>query len=110
MKNSVIFSGTKIKHLSYVGDSVIGEKVNLAAGTITANLRHDRKNVMMNDVDSGRKKLGAVIGDSVQTGIHTSIFPGKTIGPFSWTSADSIVYSDIPSHSFLLHEGTTKPI
>lgn len=69
IKNSIIMSGTKIPHLSYVGDSVIGENCNLAGGTIIANLRHDNK----------RPKFGAVFGDNVKTTINTSIMPGTII-------------------------------
>lgn len=75
--------GTSIGHLSYVGDSVIGDHVNFGAGTVTANLRHDNGNVQVvvkgAKVDSGRRKLGAMIGDRAKTGIHTSIYPGRMI-------------------------------
>ena len=83
VKNSVVMDGTKIGHLSYVGDSIIGSDSNFGAGTICANLRHDKasvksyvKGVMVN---SGRRKLGAIIGDNVYTGIHTTIYPGTVI-------------------------------
>jgi UDP-N-acetylglucosamine diphosphorylase/glucosamine-1-phosphate N-acetyltransferase len=83
IKNSAIFSGTKIGHLSYVGDSVIGQNCNFGAGTICSNLRHDKANIKSfikgKRVDSGRRKLGAIIGDNVMTGIHTSIYTGTVI-------------------------------
>ena len=85
VKNSAIMNGSKIGHLSYVGDSVIGEGCNFGAGTICSNLRHDRKNIKSyvkgERVDSGRRKLGAVMGDNVMTGINTSIYPGTVIEP-----------------------------
>jgi bifunctional UDP-N-acetylglucosamine pyrophosphorylase/glucosamine-1-phosphate N-acetyltransferase len=85
VKNSAIMSGSKIGHLSYVGDSIIGEGCNFGAGTICSNLRHDRKNIKSyvkgEKVDSGRRKLGAVMGDNVMTGINTSIYPGTVIDP-----------------------------
>lgn len=108
LKNSVVLPGTKIKHLSYIGDSIIGENVNIAAGTITANLRHDRRTIIMNGVDSGRKKLGTVIGDNVQVGINTSIYPGKTIGPGSWTTVAAVVDSDVAPGHFFLRDGTCR--
>ena len=80
IKNSIIMSGTKIPHLSYVGDSVIGENCNLGAGTVVANLRLDERNIIVGGVDSKRRKLGAIIGDGVHTGINASINPGTLIG------------------------------
>lgn len=74
-------------HLNYVGgDSIIGgENCNLGAGTITANLRHDRANIRVEIKgkleDSGRHKLGAIIGHNVKTGINVTIYPpGRKIG------------------------------
>ncbi|MGV8174941.1 MAG: bifunctional sugar-1-phosphate nucleotidylyltransferase/acetyltransferase [Methanothrix sp.] len=83
VKNSAIMSGSKIGHLSYVGDSVIGEGCNFGAGTICSNLRHDKRNIKSyvkgERVDSGRRKLGVIMGDGVMTGINTSIYPGTII-------------------------------
>ncbi len=83
VKNSAIMDGTKIGHLSYVGDSVIGENCNFGAGTICSNLRHDKANINSyikgQKMDSGRRKLGAIMGDDVKTGIHTAIYPGAVI-------------------------------
>ncbi|MGD0952867.1 MAG: bifunctional sugar-1-phosphate nucleotidylyltransferase/acetyltransferase [Methanotrichaceae archaeon] len=83
IKNSAIMDGTKIGHLSYVGDSVVGSNCNFGAGTIASNLRHDNANIKSYikglPVDSGRRKLGVVMGDDVKTGIHTTIYPGTVI-------------------------------
>lgn len=99
IKNSIIGDGTNIPHLSYVGDSVIGENSNLAAGTITANLRHDGRNVRSavkgKLVDTGRRKLGAIIGDGVHTGINTSIYPGRKIWPGKTTLPGQAVKEDV---------------
>jgi UDP-N-acetylglucosamine diphosphorylase/glucosamine-1-phosphate N-acetyltransferase len=80
VKNSIIMRGTKIPHLNYVGDSVIGENCNLGAGTKIANLKLDKKNIFVNDIDTKRRKLGAIIGDGVETGINASINVGTLIG------------------------------
>ncbi|HEX7475963.1 MAG TPA: bifunctional sugar-1-phosphate nucleotidylyltransferase/acetyltransferase [Dehalococcoidales bacterium] len=80
IENSIIMSGTKIPHLSYVGDSVIGENCNLGAGTKIANLILDKGNIIVNDVDTHRRKLGAIIGDNVQTGINSSVNVGALVG------------------------------
>lgn len=85
VKNSAIMSDSKIGHLSYVGDSVIGVGCNFGAGTICSNLRHDKKNIKSyikgERVDSGRRKLGVIMGDDVMTGINTTIYPGTVIEP-----------------------------
>ncbi|HID19678.1 MAG TPA: glucose-1-phosphate thymidylyltransferase, partial [Methanophagales archaeon] len=80
VKNSVIMDGTKIPHLSYLGDSVIGSRCNLGAGTKIANLRFDDAPVIVKGVDTGRRKLGAIISDGVKTGINACIDAGTIIG------------------------------
>lgn len=95
---SIIGEGTNIRHLSYIGDSIIGNNVNLAGGTLTSSLKHTATSVkmMINDklVDSGRLKLGTVIGDNVKTGIHTSIYPGRKIWNNAWTLPNEVVKED----------------
>lgn len=83
VKNSIIMAGTHVPHHNYVGDSIIGENCNLGAGTKIANLRFDGKNIKLHFedscVDSQRRKMGAVIGDSVSTGINSMINAGSII-------------------------------
>jgi bifunctional UDP-N-acetylglucosamine pyrophosphorylase/glucosamine-1-phosphate N-acetyltransferase len=85
VKNSLIFGNTHIGHLSYVGDSVVGENCNFGAGTVTANLRLDEGPVpVLRDgkrFDTGLRKLGAILGDGVHTGIHCSLNVGTVVGP-----------------------------
>ena len=101
VKNSIIMRQTKVPHLSYIGDSIIGEECNLGAGTITANLRFDEKTIKITikgrTVDTKRKKLGVIMGDRVKTGIHTSIMPGVRIGSGSLIGAGAVVNSDVGS-------------
>ncbi len=89
---------TTSKHTSYAAHSVIGEHVNIGAGTITADYRHDGKNnitiVNGNKIDTGRRKLGAFIGDNVNTGIGTLIYPGRKLWPGTYTSPGEIVKID----------------
>ncbi len=98
VKNSIIGNKTIIGHLSYVGDAVIGDHVNFGAGTIAANLRHDdgtvKSQVGKELVDSGRRKLGTIIGDGVHTGIHTSINPGRKLWPNTTTMPGEVVSKD----------------
>ncbi|BDB97681.1 bifunctional sugar-1-phosphate nucleotidylyltransferase/acetyltransferase [Saccharolobus caldissimus] len=104
IKESVIMENTKIPHLSYVGDSVICEDVNFGAGTITANLRFDEKEVKVNikneRVSSGRKKLGAIVGGHVRTGINVSILPGIKIGAYAWIYPGAVVDRDVNKGEF----------
>jgi len=101
IKNSLILSGTNVGHLSYVGDSVLGENVNLGAGTMTSNLRHDEKNHRSTVggllVDTGRRKFGAIFGDGVHTGINTSIYPGRKLWPNTSTRPAGVVQQDLIS-------------
>ncbi len=80
VKNSIVMNNTKIPHHNYVGDSIIGEECNLGAGTIIANLRLDKSNIKVANIDTKRRKLGAIIGDRVETGINATINVGTVIG------------------------------
>jgi UDP-N-acetylglucosamine diphosphorylase / glucose-1-phosphate thymidylyltransferase / UDP-N-acetylgalactosamine diphosphorylase / glucosamine-1-phosphate N-acetyltransferase / galactosamine-1-phosphate N-acetyltransferase len=95
IKNTIIMEGTHIGHLSYVGDSVIGRHCNFGAGTKVANLRHDGKNIKVKVkgkiIDSGRRKLGVIMGDDVHTGINTSINIGVMIEKGKSTCPGEIV-------------------
>ena len=99
IKNSIIMDGTKVPHLSYVGDSVIGERCNLGAGTKIANLRLDEKEVMVvvdgRKTGSGRRKLGAIIGDDVKTGINATIDVGTIIGEGSFIGMGALAKGTI---------------
>ena len=101
IKNCLILSKTNVGHLSYIGDSVLGEKVNLGAGTTTSNLRHDggnhRSSVNGALVDTGRRKFGAIFGDHVHTGINTSIYPGRKLWPETTTRPGEVVQHDVES-------------
>ena len=114
IKNSMIMDNTHIGHLSYVGDSIIGERGNLGAGTITANYRLDAGTIkmMVKDklVDSGRKKLGVVLGDNVKTGINALVMPGVKVGNDSWIGPNLVVQRDLPPKSrvFLKQEVEKK--
>ena len=106
IKNCIIMDNTNVGHLSYVGDSVIGERSNFGAGTITANLRHDDRTVFVTvkgeRFDSKRRKMGAIIGDDVKTGIGTSIGPGIVIHQGARTGIGVIVDRDIEANKILI--------
>ncbi len=98
IKNSIIGDRSKIHHC-YIGDSVLGEDVNTAAGTITANFRHDQqpvKSMIKGElVDTGLLKFGAIIGDGARLGIGTRIYPGRKIWPGKTTLPGEIVQKDV---------------
>jgi len=106
VKNSIVMDHTQIRHLSYVGDSIIGEHCNLGAGTVVANYRLDGKTIKMlikgEVVDSERTKLGVVLGDHVKTGINTLFMPGVKIGQNSWIGPNVVVHRDVPSNTVLI--------
>ena len=80
VKNSIVMRGSKIPHHNYVGDSVIGEGCNFGAGTKVANLRLDKKGITAAGINTGRRKLGVIVGDNVETGINASLNVGSMIG------------------------------
>lgn len=106
IKNSIIMEHTNINHLSYIGDSMIGSYCNIGAGTNVANLRFDDKPVLMNvkgqKTNTGRRKLGSVIGDNVKTGINTSFSPGVTVGFNSFIGPGILLQKDVESNKIVL--------
>ncbi|EHP86140.1 bifunctional UDP-N-acetylglucosamine diphosphorylase/glucosamine-1-phosphate N-acetyltransferase GlmU [Methanotorris formicicus] len=104
IKGSIIMKNTKIPHLSYVGDSIIGENCNFGCNTITANLRFDDKPVKVNikgkRIESVRK-LGVIMGDNVKTGIQVSFMPGVKVGSNSWIGASCLIDRDIEKNTFV---------
>jgi bifunctional UDP-N-acetylglucosamine pyrophosphorylase/glucosamine-1-phosphate N-acetyltransferase len=99
IKSSIVGDGSKIPHQSYVGDSIIGERVNVGGGTMITNLRHDGQNVKtwINGqlIDTGRRKFGAVIGDGAKLGAKTVIYPGRKVWPGKTTLPGEIVKKDV---------------
>ena len=84
VKNSIILDGAQLPHYNYVGDSIIGYKAHLGAGAIISNLRLDGKNVKIKaygeKIDTGMRKMGALVGDKSQVGCNAVILPGTIIG------------------------------
>lgn len=99
VKNSIIYNNSCISRQCYVGDSIIGTHVTLGAGTSTENHRHDgRHHISMiqgKPVNTGRLKLGAILGDGVRTGVNTSLEAGVKIGIARTTAPGSYVGKDL---------------
>lgn len=103
VKESILFDKVNAKHLTYIGDSIVGEDVNFGSGTQVANYRFDGKviNVLTERgwVNSGRRKLGAIIGDEVKFGVNSVTMPGKLIGAGSWIHSGVVVNKNVPARS-----------
>ena len=98
VKNSILMAGATVGHLSYVGDSVLGRRVNFGAGTKVANLRHDGEPITLTvkgeRVSTGRRKLGVIVGDDAKTGINTSLNAGVVLGARTMTRPGEVLTSD----------------
>ncbi len=103
VKNSILMDGTHVPHLNYVGDSILGERCNLGAGTKVANLRLDEQPVKVSvkgkEVDTGLRKLGVVMGDDVKTGINASIDVGTVIGEGTFIGMGAVARGQIAPRS-----------
>ncbi len=87
LKNTIMLDGAKAGHFAYLGDSILGRDVNLGAGTKLANLKLKGDNICIRikgeTIDTGLRKLGAILGDGVQTGCNSVTNPGTLLGPGS---------------------------
>ncbi len=101
LKNTIVMDNTNIPHFNYVGDSIIGSGCNFGAGTKVANLRHDKKGIIINGIHTGRRKFGAVIGDDVLFGINCSVNVGSVIGNHTRISPGTIVNGNIADNSVI---------
>jgi UDP-N-acetylglucosamine diphosphorylase / glucose-1-phosphate thymidylyltransferase / UDP-N-acetylgalactosamine diphosphorylase / glucosamine-1-phosphate N-acetyltransferase / galactosamine-1-phosphate N-acetyltransferase len=84
IKRAILLPHAKAPHLNYIGDSILGADVNLGAGTVLSNFRHDGGNIHIardgQRIDTGRRKLGAILGDGVLTGCNSVLHPGVVVG------------------------------
>ncbi|MEM2137456.1 MAG: sugar phosphate nucleotidyltransferase [Candidatus Anstonellaceae archaeon] len=113
LKNSIIFDHVNAKHLTYIGDSIVGSNCNFGAATQIANYRFDAGSIkaIVNDVviDTKRNKLGAIIGDNVKMGVLSAVMPGKMIGDGCWIDAGVVVKENVERKTHLiLHQALTK--
>ena len=113
LKNALIFDEAQIPHFNYVGDSVLGYKAHMGAGSITSNVKSDKLLVVVKDgaeqVETGRKKVGAMLGDRVEVGCNSVLNPGTVIGPDSNVYPTSCVRGVIPANSICKSGGIVVP-
>jgi len=101
-------------HMSYIGDSVIGDGCSFAAGTVLANFRFDERNISVRiegkSINTKLDKFGAIIGSNCKTGVNTSIMPGVKIGPNSIVGSHICLEGDLEPDTIILAESTHKTI
>lgn len=103
LKNCVLFDGVQVSHFNYVGDSILGYKSHMGAGAVTSNVKSDKTPVVVKSeteqCETGRKKLGAMLGDHVEVGCNSVLCPGSVIGRNSTVYPLSRVRGVIPENS-----------
>lgn len=106
LKNVIIFNSVQVPHYNYVGDSILGFKSHMGAGSITSNVKSDKTLVVVKDlygskeeIETGLKKFGAMLGDYVEVGCNSVLNPGTVIGPHSNVYPLSRVRGVIPGNS-----------
>lgn len=97
VKNALFLDGAQAGHFAYIGDSILGNRVNLGAGAKCANLRFDHQEIMINNTKTHLRKLGAILGDDVQIGCNAVTNPGTLMGKKSSCYPCVTVHGMIPS-------------
>ena len=109
LKNVVLFNKVQVPHYNYVGDSILGYKAHMGAGSITSNVKSDKKLVVVKDgrerIETGLKKFGAMLGDEVEVGCGTVLNPGTVGGRHSSIYPLSSVREVVPADSIYKKRG-----
>ena len=103
VKNAVLFDNVQTPHYNYVGDSVLGYKAHMGAGSVTSNVKSDKTLVVVKNgeerMETGRKKFGAILGDGVEVGCNSVLNPGTVVGRMSNIYPTSCVRGMVPAMS-----------
>jgi len=103
LKNVILFNKVQVPHYNYVGDSILGYKAHMGAGSITSNVKSDKTLVVVKDkdeqIETGLKKFGAMLGDYVEVGCNSVLNPGTVIGRHSNVYPTSCVRGVVPANS-----------
>lgn len=103
LKNVILFNKVQVPHYNYVGDSILGFKSHMGAGSITSNVKSDKKLVIVKGagaaIETGLKKFGAMLGDEVEVGCGSVLNPGTVIGSHTNVYPLSSVRGVVPAHS-----------
>lgn len=109
IKNDIIFNSVQVPHYNYVGDSILGYKSHMGAGSITSNVKSDKSLVVVKDgkeeIATGRKKFGAMLGDYVEVGCNSVLNPGTVIGRHTNIYPLSSVRGVVPADSIYKKRG-----
>ena len=109
LKNVIIFDNVQTPHYNYVGDSILGYKSHMGAGSITSNVKSDKTNVVIKrhdeELETGIKKIGAMVGDFVEVGCNSVLNPGTVVGRNSNIYPTSCVRGVIPENSIYKKNG-----
>ena len=105
----ILFDKVQVPHYNYVGDSILGYKAHMGAGSITSNVKSDKLPVVVRDgqteVETGRKKVGAMLGDEVEVGCGSVLNPGTVVGRGSHIYPLSSVRGTVPANSIYKRQG-----
>ena len=109
LKNVILFDKVQVPHYNYVGDSILGYKSHMGAGSITSNVKSDKKLVVVKaggeKIETGMKKFGAMLGDEVEVGCGSVLNPGTVVGSHSNIYPLSSVRGFVPAHSIYKKQG-----
>lgn len=112
LKNCVLFDSVQVPHFNYVGDSVLGWKAHMGAGSVTSNVKSDKKNVVVHadgGIETGLRKFGAMLGDNVEVGCNSVLNPGTIIGRDCIVYPTSCVRGVIPERHIYKGAGRLAP-
>lgn len=109
LKNVILFNKVQVPHYNYVGDSILGYKAHMGAGSITSNVKSDKTlveiNVQGEKIKTGLKKVGAMLGDHVEIGCNTVMNPGTVVGRNSNVYPTSCIRGYVPANSIYKKQG-----
>ena len=113
LKNVILFDNVQVPHYNYVGDSILGYKAHMGAGSLTSNVKSDKTLVVVKDgrerIPTGLKKFGAMLGDFVEVGCNSVLNPGTVVGRHTNIYPTSCVRGVIPAHSIYKTGGIVVP-
>ncbi len=113
LKNVILFDNVQVPHYNYVGDSILGYKTHMGAGSITSNVKSDKTLVVIHngkqDIPTGRKKVGAMLGDGAEVGCGSVLNPGTVIGRDSNIYPLSSVRGTVPANSIFKAQNNIVP-
>ena len=113
LKNVILFDNVQVPHYNYVGDSILGYKAHMGAGSITSNVKSDKALVVIHnegqDIPTGRKKVGALLGDRVEVGCNSVLNPGTVVGRDANVYPVSCVRGVVPANCICKTGGVIVP-